>query len=250
MKVVTIFNNKGGVGKTTLTFHLGSILAELGKKILLIDMDPQCNATSGLAIESERGIYEVLVDQIPLSEAIKETKITGLKIAPATMNLAGAAVELVNIDNREFVLRQSVMEVSSNFDYILIDCPPSLGLITINSLIAADDILIPVQAEYYALEGLGKLLGTIELIKENIKPELNVLGAVVTMYDKRNNLADQVKQDLIENFPYKVFKTIIPRNVRITEAPSHGLPISEYDRYSKGGIAYEMLAQEILDTRQ
>lgn len=247
--IIAVVNQKGGVGKTTTAINTAAFLAKKGKFVLLIDMDSQCNATSGLGFdipELEKGIYEVLIGQENIRDVAIPTEIKGLTISPATQSLAGAAVELVNVEDREFKLREALREVRNDFDYIIIDCPPSLGLLTINCLLAADDLLIPVQAEYYALEGLSSLLSTIDLIKENINPELNILGAVLTMYDKRNLLAWQVKQELSRHFPYRVFRSIVPRNVRLSEAPSHGKSIVDYAPGSKGSHAYEDLIDEIL----
>lgn len=248
--VIAVVNQKGGVGKTTTAINLGAYLALQGKYVLLIDMDPQCNATSGLGFDVhtiEQGVYEVLVGEKKMSEVILKTTTQGFSLLPATLDLAGAGVDLVGYENREFRLQEALLEVRNQFDYVIIDCPPSLGLVTVNCLIAANQVLIPVQAEYYALEGLGQLLNTIHLIKDNIKDDLEVLGAVLTMYDKRNLLAWQVKRELLNHFPYKVFNSIIPRNIRLTEAPSHGLPINDYSPSSRGARAYEKLAREVLE---
>ncbi|HUT22664.1 MAG TPA: ParA family protein [Candidatus Bipolaricaulota bacterium] len=249
-KIVSIVNQKGGVGKTTTAINLSAYLAEMGKFVLLVDMDPQANATSGLGIDYKNlsgGMYEVLIGENYFNNIILPTKHQGFKIAPATPDLAGAAVELVNMDRREYRLRDALLEVQGDFDYIFIDCPPSLGLLTLNSLVATDEVLIPVQAEYYALEGLGQLLYTIDLVKENLKPELGIMGAMITMFDKRNNLSDQIMNELYQYFPNKIFRTVVPRNVRLTEAPSHGLTIAHYDPASSGSKAYERLAREIID---
>jgi len=249
-RVIAIVNQKGGVGKTTTAVNLGAYLAMLGKFVLLVDIDPQANATSGLGIDFnslEKGIYHALVEPISIREIVKGTSHAGYKVAPATPDLAGARVELVGMENREFLLREKMIEVKHDYDYILIDCPPSLDLLTINGLVAADEVLIPVQAEYLALEGLGQLLSTINLVKENIKPNLKISGAVVTMYDKRNRLSGQVTNDLRQNFPHQVLNTIIPRNVRLTEAPSYGQSILTYDAKSPGGKAYEELARELIE---
>lgn len=248
--VLAVVNQKGGVGKTTTAINLAAYLAREGKFVLLIDMDPQGNATTGLGVDKSTlgaGIYDVVVGNVTPKEGIYQTSIQGLFLSPATMDLAGAAVELVSSEEREFRLQQALLEIRNDYDYIIIDCPPSLGLLTINCLIAADQILIPVQSEYYALEGLGQLLQTIDLIKDNIKPDISVLGAVLTMYDKRNMLSWQVREELKEHFPYTIFNAIVPRNIRLTEAPSHGIPISEYDPQSKGAYAYERLAQEVIN---
>ncbi len=249
-QIISVVNQKGGVGKTTTAINLAAYLASLGKFVLLIDLDPQANATSGLGIDYnnlKQGIYESLISDRDLKELILNTTIPGFKIAPATLNLAGANVELVNLENREFKLEQALDRARHDYDYIIIDCPPSLGLLTLNSLVAAEKILIPVQAEYYALEGLGQLVNTINLIKTNLKPNLDILGAVLTMYDKRNNLSDEILHQLYQYFPNRIFRSVIPRNIRLTEAPSYGKTILEYDPKSKGAKAYERLAKEILD---
>ncbi|NUM25704.1 MAG: ParA family protein [Candidatus Buchananbacteria bacterium] len=249
-RTIAIVNQKGGVGKTTTAINLGAYLAWLGKFVLLVDLDPQANATSGLGLDLSKltqGVYNTLIEPISFREIIKGTSHPGYKIAPATADLAGARVELVNMDEREFRLRQTMLEVKHDYDYIIIDCPPSLDLLTINGLVAADEVVIPVQAEYLALEGLGQLLGTVDLVKNNLKPELNVLGAVVTMYDKRNKLSAQVVNELKEHFPFKLFNTIVPRNVRLTESPSFGQTILSYDSRSSGAKAYEDLAREIIE---
>jgi len=249
-KIISVVNQKGGVGKTTTAINLAVYLAALGKYVLLLDLDPQSNATSGIGInhnEIDRGLYEVLSGQTDLRSIIKSHDLDGLKIAPATNALAGATVELVNADRREFRLLDVVDQVRHEFDYIIIDSPPSLGLLTINGLVAADEVLIPVQAEYYALEGLGQLMNTISLIKDNIKENIRVLGAVITMYDQRQKLSEQVMQELYQYFPDKIFRSVIPRNVRLSESPSFGKSILHYDPKSKGAKAYERLAREVLE---
>ena len=249
-KVISIVNQKGGVGKTTTAINLAAFLADLGKFVLLVDMDPQGNATSGLGVkrdELSHGIYEALARQKRIHDIVYNTAHEGLRIAPATQNLAGASIELVDVERREFQLRDLLAEVSHAYDYILIDCPPSLGLLTINSLVAADEILIPVQAEYYALEGLGQLLQTIELVREHIHPDLNILGAVLTMFDKRTRLSTEVMNELYKYFPDNIFRSIIPRSVRFAEAPSFGKSILHYEPKGKSARAYSRLARELLD---
>ena len=251
-KIISIVNQKGGVGKTTTALNLSAYLARLGKFVLLVDIDPQANATSGLGIDHnnlEKGIYEAIINKLSFKDVIIETEHQGYKIAPATVSLAGASVELVNENRREHKLYDALLEVRNNFDYIIIDCPPTLGLLTINGLIAADEILIPIQAEYYALEGLGQLLHTIKLVKQHLKPDLKILGAVLTMFDKRNRLSKDVMEELYKYFPNKIFRTVIPRNVRLAEAPSHGKTILFYDSISTGANAYERLAKELLEIK-
>lgn len=249
-KIIAVVNQKGGVGKTTTAMNLAAYLAELGKFVLLVDMDPQGNATSGLGIDLPNlphGLYEALARQKRLADVVRNTSHEGLRVAPATKNLAGANVELVDVEAREFQLSQLLEEARHAYDYIIIDCPPSLGLLTINSLTAADEILIPVQAEYYALEGLGQLLETIGLVRTHLKPELEILGAVITMFDKRTRLSSDVMEELYKYFPDRIFKSVIPRTVRLAEAPSFGKTIFHYDPKGKGARAYERLAREMLD---
>lgn len=249
-KVIAVVNQKGGVGKTTTAINLAAFLAELGKFVLLVDMDPQGNATSGLGVERENlthGLYHALAKQKRLHDIIVNTGHEGLRIAPGTPDLAGANIELVDVDRREFQLSDLIQEVKHAYDYIIIDCPPSLGLLTINSLTAADDILIPVQAEYYALEGLGQLLQTINLVREHLKPEIGILGAVITMFDKRTRLSSDILDELYKFFPDRIFRSVIPRTVRLAEAPSFGKSILHYEPRGKGSRAYERLAREILE---
>ncbi|MCD4760785.1 ParA family protein [bacterium] len=248
-RIISVVNQKGGVGKTTTTINLASWLAALGKRVLVIDIDPQGNASSGLGIDYKnlnKGTYEVLVDpNTKITEVIKSYQ-PNFHILPATPDLAGATIDLVETENREFVLEENLKHVVDLYDFILIDNPPSLGLLTINGLVAAREVLIPVQCEYYALEGLTQLLSTIGLIKEHLQPDLEILGAVMTMYDSRNKLSNAVFTELYQYFPNKIFRSVIPRNVKVAEAPSHGLPIKEYKPNSVGANAYKRLAQEIL----
>ncbi len=248
-KILAIVNQKGGVGKTTTAVNLSAYLAQLGKQVLLVDIDPQANATSGLGVDQKAlkvGVYEALIGEQELSKVLKRTIQTGLKIAPATISLAGAGVEMVAMDNREFRLAQILGDLKDDFDYIIIDGPPSLGLLTINSLVAADEVLIPIQSEYYALEGLSQLLETISLVQNNLKPSLGIMGAIITMFDKRNRLSSSVMNELYQYFPNRIFRSVIPRSVRLAEAPSYGRSILHYDPKSKGGRAYQGLAREII----
>jgi chromosome partitioning protein len=248
-KIITVVNQKGGVGKTTTAVNLGAYLANLGHQVLLVDIDPQANATSGLGIEHrqlESGIYEALLGILPISRIVKRTSQKNYRIAPSTIALAGAGIEMISLDNREFRLSSVLEEVRNEYDFIIIDGPPSLGLLTVNSLTAADQILIPIQSEYYALEGLSQLLETISLIQNNLKPELSILGAVITMFDKRNKLSEAVMEELYKYFPNRIFRSVIPRTVRLAEAPSYGKSILQYDPRSRGAKAYENLAREIL----
>ncbi|MBP6942500.1 MAG: ParA family protein [Candidatus Buchananbacteria bacterium] len=247
-RIIAVVNQKGGVGKTTTSINLAAYVSKLGKSVLLVDLDPQSNATSGLGIsrDLEAGVYEVLTGPHSFKDVTVETQHDRYHLAPSTMALAGANVELVNLDRREFRLYDNLLAPKREYDYIIIDCPPSLGLLTINGLVAADQILIPVQAEYFSLEGLGQLLGTIGLIREHLKPELDVLGAVLTMYDSRFKLANDVLHELYRYFPDKIFRSVIPRNIKLSEAPSHGQTILSYDPRSKGARAYERLAREFV----
>lgn len=249
-RVITIINQKGGVGKTTTAMNLAAYLAEFGKFVLLVDMDPQGNATSGFGFDRsllEYGVYEAMSRQKRLHDVVRNTGHEGLRLAPATKDLAGANIELVSVERREFQLSDLIEEVKHAYDYVLIDCPPSLGLLTVNSLVAADEVLIPVQAEYYALEGLGQLLETIGLVRDSLKPDIEILGAVITMYDQRTRLAEDVMNELYKYFPDRIFRSVIPRTVRLAEAPSFGKTILQYEPRGKGARAYERLTREILE---
>ena len=247
-KIISVANQKGGVGKTTTTVNLSTILAKKGKKVLLIDADPQGNATSGLGIdkEVENSTYDILVNETGMKETIQKTVIKNLKLCPSNMSLAGAEVELVSMMSREQRLKEKLEEVKDSFDYIFIDCPPSLGLITLNAFTASDSVLIPVQCEYFALEGLGQLLNTVNLVKKHLNKSIMIEGALLTMYDIRTNLSNQVVKEVKKYFNDKVYKTVIPRNVRLSEAPSYGMPITEYDPRSKGAKSYQKFAKEFL----
>ena len=247
-KIIATCNQKGGVGKTTTTVNLAAYLATSGKKILLIDTDPQGNATSGIGFEKHSitsCLYNALIEGEPLKNIIKETNINNLDLIPATSQLAGAEVELVNAANRETKLKTALQDIKDLYDFILIDCPPSLSLLTVNALTAADEVIIPIQCEYYALEGLGRLTETIHLIRESLNPNLKIRGILFTMFDGRTILSNQVVEETKNHFKDEVFRTIIPRNIRLAEAPSYGQPILLYDPTSTGATAYESLAKEI-----
>lgn len=247
-KIIAVANQKGGVGKTTTSVNLSAAFAEMGKKVLLIDCDPQGNATSGLGIEKdglELSIYDALINDTPMEEIILQTQF-GLDMVPSVMDLAGAEVELVNLDDKQYRLKKAVELIKDKYDYILIDCPPSLGHVTLNALTAADSVLLPLQCEFYALEGLTQLMSTIQLVQEQLNENLEVEGLLLTMYDGRTRLSIQVEEEVRSHFADKVYETKIPRNVRLSEAPSYGQPIFAYDPQSKGALAYMSLAEEVL----
>ena len=249
-RIIAISNQKGGVGKTTTTINLSACLAEMGKKVLVIDIDPQGNATSGLGIERDdvdHTVYELLINEITVWDALTPSVVDGLTVIPSERGLAGAEIELIGVDDREYILKNEIDKIRDKYDFILIDCPPSLNMLTINAMTTADTVLVPIQCEYYALEGLSELLYTIELVKERLNPVLEVEGVVFTMYDGRTLLSSQVVDNVRDNLHQHIFNTVIPRNVRLAEAPSHGLPINMYDPKSTGAIGYRSLAQEIIE---
>ena len=248
-KIIVIANQKGGVAKTTTAVNLSACLAILGKKVLLIDIDPQGNASSGLGIsklDTIRCIYDVMVNNVPTSKVVVQTNIENLFVIPATIQLAGAEIELVSAISREMKLKKALDTIKNDYDYILIDCPPSLGLLTLNALTAADSILVPIQCEYYALEGLSQLMNTIQLVQKHLNSKLEIEGVVLTMFDARTNLSIQVVDEVKQHFKNKVFRSIIPRNVRLSEAPSFGQPVIIYDPKSKGSEMYMELAKEVI----
>ncbi len=249
-KTIAIANQKGGVGKTTTSINLGASLAALEQKTLIIDADPQANATSGLGLdpkEIENSIYECVINDVDINDAICETKIEGLHILPSHIDLVGAEIEMLNFEEREKIFKKAVVKINNEYDYIFIDCSPSLGLLTLNALTAADSVIIPVQSEYFALEGLGKLLNTIKMIQNGLNPDLQIEGFLLTMYDARLKLSNLVVEEVKRHFQSLVFETIIQRNIRLTEAPSHGKPVISYDAKSTGAINYLNLAKEILE---
>lgn len=248
-RIIAIANQKGGVGKSTTAINLSACLAEAGKRVLTIDLDPQGNTTSGLGQNKdilENTVYELLLGEISVEDCILELPYGNMDLIPSNVNLAAAEIELIGIDGKEFSLRESIDKIRDTYDFIIIDCPPSLSLLTINAMTTADTVLVPIQCEYYALEGLSQLMHTINLVHERLNPNLEIEGVVFTMYDARTNLSLQVVENVKDNLNQMIYKTIIPRNVRLAEAPSHGLPINLYDKKSSGAESYRMLAEEVI----
>ena len=249
-RIIAIANQKGGVGKTTTAINLSASLASLGKKVLAIDMDPQGNMSSGLGVdknEVEKTVYDLIIGNIGIEECIYEEVIENLDVLPSNIDLSAAEIELIGVDNKEYILRDEVNKVKEKYDFIIIDCPPALSMLTINAMTTSDSVLVPIQCEYYALEGLSQLIHTIELVQERLNPELEIEGVVFTMYDARTNLSLQVVENVKDNLNQNIYKTIIPRNVRLSEAPSYGMPINLYDPKSKGTESYLLLAEEVIN---
>ncbi len=248
-RIIAVANQKGGVGKTTTTINLSACLAEQGQKVLVIDVDPQGNTTSGLGIDknnTENTVYELMLGEASIEDCIYKSVMDDLDVIPSNVNLAGAEIDLIDIDDREYILKKIVNSLKEKYDFILLDCPPSLSMLTVNAMTAANTVLVPIQCEYYALEGLSQLIRTINLVKQKLNPELEIEGVVFTMYDARTNLSLQVVENVKANLKQTVYKTIIPRNIRLAEAPSHGLPINLYDSKSAGAESYRLLAEEVI----
>ncbi len=249
-KTIAIANQKGGVGKTTTSINLSACLAEKGKRVLVIDADPQGNTTSGFGIDKnnlDNTIYELMLGECSISDCIMKNQVGNVSVVPSNVNLAAAEIELIGIDKKEYILKNEVDYIKEEYDFVIIDCPPSLNMLTINSMTTADSVLVPIQCEYYALEGLSQLIHTINLVKERLNPDLSMEGVVFTMYDARTNLSMQVVENVKQNLNQKIYNTLIPRNIRLAEAPSHGIPINIYDSRSAGADAYSQLAQEVIN---
>ena len=251
-RIIAVANQKGGVGKTTTAINLAACLAEAGKKVLAIDLDPQGNMTSGLGVdknEVENTVYELMLDECTVKESMTDTVVEGMQVIPSNVNLAGAEIELLGINEKEYILKNAVDYIRDDYDFIIIDCPPSLNMLTINAMTTADSVLVPIQCEYYALEGLSQLMHTIDLVQQRLNPDLLIEGIVFTMYDVRTNLSVQVVENVRSNLDTKIYDTLIPRNIRLAEAPSHGLPINMYDSRSAGAESYRLLAKEVIERK-
>ena len=252
-RIIAVANQKGGVGKTTTSINLAACLAEKGKKVLAVDMDPQGNLTSGLGVDKdsvEKSIYELIIGEIDIKEVINKEVLENLDIIPTSIDLSAAEIELIGVDDKEYILRNAIDQVKDQYDFVIIDCPPSLSMLTINAMTTADSVIVPIQCEYYALEGLSQLIHTVELVKDRLNSKLEIEGVVFTMYDARTNLSLQVVENVKDNLQQNIYKTIIPRNIRLAEAPSYGLPINKYDPKSTGAESYMRLADEVIEREE
>ena len=248
-RIIAIANKKGGVGKTTTAINLSACLADKGKKVLAVDMDPQGNMTSGLGLDKEfleKTVYDMIIGESDIEEVLQKETMENLDVLPTNIDLSAAEIELIDVENKEFIVRNSIQKIRDNYDFVIIDCPPSLSMLTINAMTTADSVLVPIQCEYYALEGLSQLIHTVELVKDRLNPDLEIEGVVFTMYDARTNLSLQVVENVKDNLQQNIYKTIIPRNIRLAEAPSYGMPINQYDPKSAGSESYMRLADEVI----
>lgn len=252
-RIIAVANQKGGVGKTTTSINLAACLAEKGEKVLAVDMDPQGNLTSGLGVDKdsvEKSIYELIIGEVDIKEVINKEVLENLDIIPTSIDLSAAEIELIGVDDKEYILRNAIDQVKDQYDFVIIDCPPSLSMLTINAMTTADSVIVPIQCEYYALEGLSQLIHTVELVKDRLNSKLEIEGVVFTMYDARTNLSLQVVENVKDNLQQNIYKTIIPRNIRLAEAPSYGLPINKYDPKSTGAESYMRLADEVIEREE